>query len=409
MKIIYLTNDFPPLGWTSAGVLTFNLAKELQTRGHEILVVTTTQDVSKEGSYEYNGVRVKAIYTNYNIRWQSYLTLYNLRVISRFEKILEEFRPDIVHAQHIHRYISYYCLKIAKKFGAKVFLTSHDAMMINYGKWMPKNWECLYKVNVRDHIKNARKRYNPFRNMMIRHCLKYADKIFSVSDALKDVLRFNGIKNIETIHNGLNVKDWQVDLERNRVFKEKYRLQDKKVILFGGRLSGAKGGDQILKVVALIKKEIDNVVLLVAGERNEYVKKMEELIKRLDMERNVIFTGWLKGCDLKSAYNSVDVCAVPSVCLDPFPTINLEAMICKKPIVATCFGGSKEAVVNGKTGYIVNPYNIKDMANKIVDLLKNPEKAKKFGEAGYERVKKEFSLNNQANKTVELYSRFISF
>jgi glycosyltransferase involved in cell wall biosynthesis len=83
-------------------------------------------------------------------------------------------------------------------------------------------------------------------------------------------------------------------------------------------------------------------------------------------------------------------------------------MACKKPVIATCFGGSKEVVLDGQTGYILNPYNTKLMAEKIIDLIKNPAKARTFGQAGYERVKNEFSLEKQAKRTMEWYQRMPS-
>lgn len=106
---------------------------------------------------------------------------------------------------------------------------------------------------------------------------------------------------------------------------------------------------------------------------------------------------------MRIVYNASDVVVVPSLYLDPFPTVNLEAMACKKPVVGTCFGGTPEIVRDGITGYIVNPLNVENMAEKIVDLLKNSEKAKKFGQAGYERVKSQFSLDKQVLETLRWY------
>ena len=80
-------------------------------------------------------------------------------------------------------------------------------------------------------------------------------------------------------------------------------------------------------------------------------------------------------------------------------------MACKKPVIATCFGGSREAVIDGETGYIVNPFNIDKLADKIIYLLKNSEVARKFGEAGYERVKKEFSSEKMIGDYLNWYGK----
>ena len=121
----------------------------------------------------------------------------------------------------------------------------------------------------------------------------------------------------------------------------------------------------------------------------------------------LILTGWIKNEELKSAYHSSNVIVTPSIYLDPFNLINIEGMICKKPIVGTCFGGTSEIIINNKTGYIVNPLNIQLMAEKIIDLLKNSDKAEQFGSLGYNRAKQEFSLEKQTNKYLKLFKRYI--
>lgn len=407
MKILFLSDSFPPGSSGGAEIVAHDLAKELLKKGHEIFVITATREKSKKKKIKFDGLVVYRIYSNYHPRWRAWLSLYNSQTISKVANIIKEIRPDIVHAHNIHQHLSYYCLKIAKRYARAVFLTAHDVMLFNYGKLMPKNGNDIYRVSAWDQIKGARKRYNPFRDIIIRHYLKYTDKIFAVSNSLKKLLRINGIKNVETIYNGIDINDWKIDLDKVRKFKEKYNLQNKKVIFFSGRLSDAKGGDQVLKAVALVGKEMKNTVLLVAGKKNRYVEKMEKLIKELNLEKNVIFTGWLKGDELKAAYSGADIFVSPSLCFEAFGMTNLEAMACKKPVVSSYFGGPKEVVIDGKTGYLVNPNNVGLMARKIIDLLKDLEKAKQFGEAGYQRAKNFFSLDKQVKETLKWYEKYI--
>jgi len=407
MKILFLVDEFPPFVYTSGAKAMYSFAIELKKRGHEIFIITSIQDKAKEGKEFWNGLNIFRIYSNYHSRWRSWLGLYNPQTIFKTKKIIKDIKPDIINSRHIHIYLSFYSLKIAKKYAKAVFFMVNNALLFSYTKVLPKNGNCLYRVTFWDRIKQARKRYNPFRGLIIRHCLKYVDKIFAVSEALKKLLEINNIKNIEVIYNGMNIADWQIEPEKIVKFKEKYNLLDKKVLFFGGRLSGAKGGDQILKSLKIIREEINNTVLLVVGEQNQYVEQMKVTVKKLNIENNVIFIGWLGGDDLKTAYNSVDVFVVPSCYFDPLPMTNFEAMACKKPIVGTCFGGTPELVQEGITGYIVNPFDVKLMANKIIDLLKNPRKAQSFGEAGYNLLKKKFSIERQVDKILEQYHKFL--
>jgi len=407
LKILFLVDDFPPTTYTSGGKVVRSLAKELTKRGHEVFIISSVQKKFQEGEEKLGKIKIFRIYSNYHERWKAWISLYNPQTVFKIKKIIKEIRPDVVNFRHIHQYLSYRCFKIAKKYSKAVFLTANDCSLFSYGKVLPKNGECIYKLTVWDHIKQACKRYNPFRNIIIHYYLKYIDKIFSISNALKKALNINHIKNIITIYNGIDVSEWQENKEITRKFKQKYNLQNKKVILFGGRLGESKGGEVILKAMKRVVQKVDDTVLLITGEKNDYVEKMKDMIKNLNMEDKVIFTGFLHGEELKAAYYSANVCTLPSIHCEVFGMTGLEVMAAQKPLIGTCFGGTPEMIIENKTGYVVNPSNIKVMAEKIIDLLKNPKKAKEFGEAGYKRAKQEFSVSSQANKTLEWYLKIL--
>ena len=152
----------------------------------------------------------------------------------------------------------------------------------------------------------------------------------------------------------------------------------------------------------VVKAEPD-AILLLAGRIDGEMKEILDFAAGLGIDKNIITAGWLSGEELKAAYHAADAVAVPSICFDSFPTMILEAMACKKPVIATSFGGSREMVLDGETGYIVNPFDTENMAGKIADLLRNPEKALTFGEAGYERVKNEFNLEKTTNNYLDWF------
>jgi glycosyltransferase involved in cell wall biosynthesis len=94
----------------------------------------------------------------------------------------------------------------------------------------------------------------------------------------------------------------------------------------------------------------------------------------------------------------------PSI-YEPFGIINLEAMACKAPVIASRVGGIKEVVVDGETGFLVEPDNLEELAEKIRIILNSPELAAKFKETGRKRVEEHFSWETIANRTVELYKQ----
>jgi len=413
MKILILSDSFLSDYTGGAEVIAFNLANGFQKLGNYVYVITTVREKSKTGQYDYHGLKVFRIYADYHERWRAYLSLYNPQTVNQIKKIIKQIKPDIVHVHNIHYYLSYHSLKIAKKYSRAVFLTAHDVMLFHYDKLIefvnqndlsiPKKFN--YKITHWQQLERFRKRYNPFRNIVIRHYLKYVDKIFAVSQTLKDSLLQNNVKNVEVIYNGIDIAQWQINDEKLKNFKKKYNLFNKKIVFFAGRLSDLKGRKKILKAMKIVKKQIPDILLLVAGEKDSYTETMIELVKNENFP--ILFTGWIEGDDLKNAYHSSDIVVTPSICLDSFNLINIEGMICKKPVVGTCFGGTSEIVIDNKTGYIVNPLDVQTMAEKIIDLLKNSQKAIQFGQAGYERVKKHFSFEKQIQETLKWYKKYI--
>jgi glycosyltransferase involved in cell wall biosynthesis len=213
---------------------------------------------------------------------------------------------------------------------------------------------------------------------------------------------------VATIYNSVDPKDWQINPQEVDDFRIKNNLLNKKIVLFGGRLSGPKGGEVILKAMALVFKKMPETILLIAGSTSkEFEKKMTELIAELKIDDKIKLLGWLSRTEIKKAFFTCDVCVTPSVYCDPFNLFNIEAAMAKKPVVGTCFGGTPEIVIDEQTGYIVNPQETEKLADKILELLKNPQKAKQFGEAGYERVKEYFVLDKQTEETLNWYQNFL--
>lgn len=406
MKILFLQDDFPPYTRGGAGIIAFNFAKKIQEKGHIVYVISTVRNKNEEGESEYEGLKIFKIYSFYNERWRAYLSVYNPFTVKKIEKIIKKIKPDIVHAHNVHSYLSYYSLKLAKQYSFKVFLTAHDTMLVSYGKLFLAPGDSL-KINFFTNLKSAKKRFNPLRNLLIKHYLKYVDCVFAISASLKNLLVQNGIKNkIEILYNGIDAENWFCSSNEIEEFKNKFKIKNKKIIFFGGRLSEAKGGIQMLKSFSYIvsEKKMDNIILLIAGDKSAaFSNKMLEFAKELRVSDKVIFTGWLKRNEIKQAFFSSDVCVTPSIYFDPFNLFNIEAMAAKKPVVGTVFGGTAEIVINNETGFIENPLDNKAFAEKIIELFNNSEKAKIFGENGYTRAVNFFSLEKQTDKLLNFY------
>lgn len=408
LKILFLTDDYPPYTWGGAGRIVYNLAGAFVKLGHQVFVVTTVREREKAGIIKTeDGVTINFLYSNYNERWRAYLSLYNSRAIRPLRNYLSEVQPDVIHAHNIHYHISYYSLVLARKFSSKVFLTFHDAMSVRYGKAWPGQKKCGNPQYDKSFLKDLWLvgfiRFNPFRNLAIKILLRKASHFFSVSSDLKNYLEAYGIGNISIVYNGLDINSVKpISVEEE--FLKKYDLLRKKIMLLATRISHAKGAYISIDSLVEVKKVIPDIVLVFAGVPDSEREKLVLYAKKAGVEDLLKTFEWLSQDDLKKLFSASDLVLIPSIYLDPFPTVNLEAALYKKPVVATCFGGSKEFVVDGKTGYIVNPYDKQMFASKIIDILSNKERTIAFGQSALERLTKEFSLQKQVQELLRYYS-----
>lgn len=404
MKIVFLNDDFPPRARGGAGVVACNLAVGLKALGHDVAVITAVKHASDAGEALVEGVRVFSLHAQAPERWRAWLSLYNPRTVGEVGRLLSELKPDVVHAHNVHQHLSYHCLTLAKRAGAKVFLTAHDTMAFHYGKLNEfidqSNPTCPvkpdYRVRAWQQLREYRWYYNPFRNIVIRHCLKNVDGLFAVSQALKDALEQNGIHGAEVLHNGIDLTRWQERPEETQAFIKEHGLEGRKLVLCSGRMNALKGLEKLIEAMRLVKQEIPAARLVVGGGK-EYGHRQAAAAD------DAVFTDWLPPERMRAAIHASAVAAVPSLYLDPFPTTTLEAMACAKPVVSGCFGGSKEAVQDGLTGFIVNPFDAQALADRIVALLRDPSLASRMGQAGRTRIAADFTLQSQVEATLRRY------
>ena len=390
MKILFILDEFLPENSGGAANVAFWLAKGLIKSGNDLLVLTATFNPENIGEIEVDGVKIRKILAHPFGKFRNFKSLRNRAILKEAKRVFEKFKPDIVHIHSLHHRFSYGVISLAKQFSKAVFLTLHDAQTVYNGKLFPKRKICElkpvydYKISWLDNLTKDGLSYNPFQKTFIKRALKKADKIFAVSNALKEAVEANGISNIEVMHNGINTEEWSLsELIGNN-------------ILFAGRVDKAKGANTLARVFNVINSQIPDAKLTIVGD-GEF---------NAGGNKNIKVLSWQGREEMKKIFTSASVIVVPSLYLDPFPTINLEAMAAGRPVVGTCFGGTPEVVANNETGYIVNPYDEKELSEKIIDLLKNSEKAVAFGASGRERVERFFSVESQVSQTLKWYKKF---
>jgi len=218
-------------------------------------------------------------------------------------------------------------------------------------------------------------------------------------------LRANGFGDVrlEVVHNGIDRTVPVFDAAARRRFRAERGMDARPLVFFGGRISGAKGGDQLLRAMVEARKRVDCQVAI-AGDRQRYFKHARRLADEVGLEQSALHTlGWLEGEQLDLAFQTAQVIANPSVYPDPFNLMNLRAMAHARPVVGTCYGGTPEIVVDGETGLIADPWQPVEFGARLADLLGEPSRATALGAAGRQRLAEHFTLERQIDTYERLY------
>ena len=192
-------------------------------------------------------------------------------------------------------------------------------------------------------------------------------------------------------------------------------------MLFVGRITRQKGVTHLVDAISYLPPDTQVVLCAGAPDTPEIAEELREKVERArkDHPRIVWIEKMVTKQETIQLYSNCRVFCCPSV-YEPFGIINLEAMACRAPVVASSTGGIKEVVVDSETGYLVpfEPDKItgfpvdpdtfaQDLAGRITILLQDPERCRHYGDAGRKRVEDIFSWSAIAQQTIELYRSLV--
>lgn len=238
--------------------------------------------------------------------------------------------------------------------------------------------------------------------------LRFFPKIIAVSDCLRRELLTAGLpeQRIVTIHNAIDVEAVQsVGSDAMTAWRRRLGIQPHQpVVTLVGRLSPQKGPDTFLEGAVQIARAFPETRFLVVGE-GPLRRQLEQKATTLGLRERLCFLGYQ--AEVLPLIALSDVVTLPSL-NEGLPYVLLEALALARPVVATPVGGIPEVITDGRTGLIV-PVRAPDaLATAICRLLKNPDEAKRLGEAGRLRIMQDFSLPVMIRRVVEVYHDVLS-
>jgi len=393
------TREYPPNVYGGAGVHVEYLSREL-ARKIEVEVYCWGEQITDAGNLHVRG----------NLPWNEITR----GTEEKFKTALEAFSlnllqvKDLAGVDVVHTHTWYVAMAgfLAKKlYGIPFVLTTHSLEPLR--AWKSEQLGSGYAMSA----------------WMERTAVMDADAVVAVSNGTKqDILRVYPIppERVHVIYNG-------IDLNEYRKTSETAALKTYGVdpgipyILFVGRITRQKGVTHLVDGLHYLPSDLQVVLCAGAPDTPEIAAEMRQKVEeaRKTHPRIIWIEKMISKPEIIQLYSHARVFCCPSV-YEPFGIINLEAMACGAPVVASATGGIKEVVVDGETGYLV-PFEpdavtgfpkhpdqfARDLAEKLAQLLGDPQQCKRFGEAGRKRVEEKFSWTAIADQTIELYRTLI--
>src|SRR5215469_2993628 len=404
MRVGLFTREFPPQVYGGAGVHVDYLSREL-ARQIEVEVHCWGPQQSDEGNLHVRGNEPWNEITNGTEgKFKGALEALSLNLT----QVKDLAGIDIVHTHTWYVSMAGYLAK--KLYGIPFVLTTHSLEPLR--AWKAEQLGSGYALS----------------SWMERTAILEADAIVAVSNGTKaDIQRAYpdaDAKKIHVIYNGIDLQQYQWTPERGAL--EKYGVDTTRpYVLFVGRITRQKGVTHLVDAIPHLPQGTQVVLCAGAPDTPEIAAEMRAKVEaaraKAGGSAKIV---WIENMVTKQEaiqlYSHCAVFCCPSV-YEPFGIINLEAMACRAPVVASATGGILEVVVDGNTGYLVpfaadpatsfptEPEQFsKDLALRIAELLDDPKRAKAMGEAGRKRVEEHFSWTAIAAQTIDLYRNLIA-
>jgi phosphatidylinositol alpha-1,6-mannosyltransferase len=223
-----------------------------------------------------------------------------------------------------------------------------------------------------------------------------------ISKALSDQARSGMVR----LAPGIDIEHFSPELGESQLRAE-LNLEGKKVIVSVGRLVKRKGQDRLIEALPSIREAIPNAHLLFVGQ-GSYEKYLKNLVRKKGVSEAVTFVGRVRFEVLPKYFRVGDLFAMPSrsrfagLEVEGLGIVYLEASSCGIPVVAGASGGAPDAVIEGKTGYVVDGRNVEEISQVIINLLSHEELRAEMGKNGREWVLAQWSWKSWSQRFAEI-------
>ena len=384
MKILQIFDFFSPHGGGTVD-LVYRLSRALAKRGHEITIYTSDYKLDLEYINSLPEVNVRLFHCI-----SSLAGFYLMPgMVMETRRRLRDF--DIIHLHSARSFQNIVIHHYAKKYGIPYVLDTHGSL--------PR------AVTGEGMLKPMLKRQ--FDIAFGKRILRDAHRLIAETEVgVKEYIQFGASEDNVTLIPPPFDTEWFSKLPPSGLFRKKYGISEKKIVMFLGRINRIKGLSFLLESFNELSKLRDNAILVIVGNDDGYQSTLESEMAELNLSDKVLLTGFLGGQDKLSALVDADVFVQTSV-YEQGAWAPFEAVLCDTPIIVSSNSGAGEDVKKIDAGYLVEYGNRSDLRDKIQYVLDNPIEAAEKTRKAKEYLKANRSFAKEVEQYEDLYKEIV--
>jgi 1,4-alpha-glucan branching enzyme len=394
--VCFISPEYLPLSG-GTGAYVYYLSNELMKHGYSVYIVT--------GHSQAGDVRVNERLSVFFLRTSKTPIVKSFMFAGSSLRKLNSLR-DSVHVDITHANLPLVPnFAVPAGFGKTLISTVHSTWK---GEAEAIRGEPYSRLNSNEKFMVS---FNWFLRIFEEGMLKRSNKIIAVSDfTRRELLQYYKVKEdkIRVIHNGVDTNKFQPASDKSKAKEELGFDPDDTAILSVGRLYARKGLFTLIESMPAVVRRFPRAKFIISGKgQSDEMKKLVAHAQKLGVRDRIVFTGYYPDRKLPRLYQAADVFAF-STFYENLPFAVLEALSTGLPVVTTRVGGIPEMIEDGRNGFLVQPFNSRELEDRILYFLEHPGAASEIAFLARRIIEERFDWRLIVKKVLKVYDEALS-
>jgi len=387
MKVLAIIS----VGYEAGGaeIMLVKVNQHLSDKGYTIKTLSSDLGADKAHFNEYTFKNV-----SFSGPMKPFFFLFNPSSFFVLKRLLKEYQPDLIHLHVMHE-ITPSVLFLLQKYPTVMTLHGAETFLSKLVLWNLKSENFKHHMYDKKDLNMAGKftylYFNSIQKFIYNIALKNVDIFIAPSNYMQNIAKTD-VSPIIYLPNFIELRQF-------------HELTNNYNLLFVGRLEKIKGVEFLIQALTFIIKVFPQTTLTIIGDgRNK--NDLFNLTKKLQLEKYIQFRGRVEHKDLDAYYEKASIAVLPSISVEAFGLVILEAMSAGRPVIGTNVGGIPEIIDDGVNGYLLEPQNPEQMAEKVIKLFSDEKLLKEMG-ANARQKAEEFSVERYIVNLEKIYEGVI--